>query len=258
MAVIVPGFGEGRAKVRRRSARPAWEGRTSVPVRLLKAATLALIGVVMLYPFVYVIAMSFASARAATRGFALFPTEFSLAAYRTILSGGLVPQALKVSLGITVVGTVLSVVFTIGMAYGLTRTQDVPGARFILYLALLTMLFSAGIIPNYLLVKELGLVDTYTALVLGNMSGFISAFNLVVMRNFFMELPQELLESARIDGASEWQVLRRIVLPLSKAVIAVIALFYGVAYWNDFFTALIYLNDTNKWPIQVVHRAGRA
>jgi putative aldouronate transport system permease protein len=246
---VVPAQAPRRA---RPGGRPGWEGRPSLPIRMLKAAVLTLIGVIMLYPFVYVIAMSFASARAATKGFALFPTEFSLAAYRTILSGGLVPQALKVSVGITLIGTALSVVFTIGMAYGLTRTRDVPGAKFILYLALLTMLFTAGIIPNYLLIKQLGMVDTYTALVLGNMSGFISAFNLVVLRNFFMELPQELLESARIDGASEWQILRQVVLPLSKAVIAVIALFYGVAYWNDFFTALIYLNDTNKWPIQVV------
>lgn len=240
------------ARPRRADARPAWEARPSLPVRLVKAVVLTLIVIVMLYPFVYVIGMSFASARASAEGFVLFPTDFSLAAYRTLLSGGPVLQSLKVSVGITLVGTLLSVVLTIGMAYGLTRTRDVPGARFILYLALLTMLFSAGIIPNYLLVKQLGLIDTYPALILGNMSGFVSAFNLVVMRNFFMELPQDLFDSARIDGASEWQVLCRVVLPLSKAVIAVIALFYGVAYWNDFFTALIYLNDTSKWPVQVV------
>jgi putative aldouronate transport system permease protein len=233
-------------------ARATWEGSPSLAVRVVKAIVLILIGVIMLYPFVYVIAISFASARAATAGFTLFPTEFSLAAYRTLLSGGVVLESLKVSIGITLVGTVLSVVCTVLMAYGLTRTRDVPGARFILYLVLLTMLFSAGIIPNYLLVKELGLIDTYAALVLASLPGFISAFNLVVMRNFFMELPEELLDSARVDGASEWQVLWRVVLPLSKAVIAVIALFYGVAYWNDFFTALIYINDTSKWPVQVV------
>jgi putative aldouronate transport system permease protein len=233
-------------------ARETWEGRPSLAIRLVKAVVLTLIGFIMLYPFVYVIAMSFASARSATAGFSLFPTEFSLAAYRTLLSGGVVAQSLKVSAGVTLVGTVLSVVFTVLMAYGLTRTKDVPGAKFILYLVLLTMLFSAGIIPNYLLVKELGLIDTYAALVLASLPGFISAFNLVVMRNFFMELPQELFDSARVDGAGEWQILWRVVLPLSKAVIAVIALFYGVAYWNDFFTALIYINDTGKWPVQVV------
>jgi ABC-type glycerol-3-phosphate transport system permease component len=237
---------------RRRSNRPAWEGRPSLAVSLVKAVVLLLIAIVMLYPFVYVIGMSFASARAAASGFVLFPTEFSLDAYRTLLSGNAVPQALQVSVGITLAGTALSVVFTVLMAYGLTRTKDVPGARFILYLALLTMLFSAGIIPNFLLIKSLGLIDTYTALILGSTSGFISAFNLVVIRNFFMELPQEVLDAARVDGASEWQVLTKVVLPLSKAVIAVIALFYGVAYWNDFFTAMIYINDTSKWPIQVV------
>jgi putative aldouronate transport system permease protein len=226
-----------------RRGRPVWEGRSSLIVRAGKAVAITLI---------CVIGMSFASARAARSGFALFPTDFSLAAYRTLLSGGPVLQSLKVSIGVTVVGTVLSVVLTVLMGYGLTRTKDVPGSKAILYLVLLTMLFSAGIIPNYLLMKQLSLIDTYAVLIVGSMSGFISAFNLVVVRNFFMELPQELLDSARIDGAGEWQVLMRVVLPLSKAVIAVIALFYGVAYWNDFFTALIYLNDTSKWPVQVV------
>jgi putative aldouronate transport system permease protein len=237
---------------RRESSRPLWMGQPSLPVRLAKLVVLTLIGAVMLYPFIYVIGMSFASAEGANSGLMLFPREFSLAAYRELLSGGPVLQSLKVSVGVTLVGTLLSVVFTVLLAYGLTRTKDVPGAKFILYLVLFTMLFGAGIIPNYLLVKELGLLDSYAALVVANMSGLISAFNLVVMRNFFMELPQDLFDAARIDGASEWQVLWRVVLPLSKAVIAVIALFYGVSYWNDFFTALIYINDTSKWPVQVV------
>jgi ABC-type glycerol-3-phosphate transport system permease component len=111
------------------------------------------------------------------------------------------------------------------------------------------MLFGAGIIPNYLLIKALGMLDTYASLII---PGAISAFNLVVIRNFFMNLPRELLDSARVDGASEWRVLGSIVIPLSKAVIAVIALFYGVGYWNSFFNALLYINDPGKWPVQLV------
>jgi putative aldouronate transport system permease protein len=242
-----------RRRRSRPAGRPPWQQRPSLPLRLVKGVLLAVIAVVMLYPFVYVIAISFSTAEAAARsGPILFPTDFTVAAYELLLDGGLIPQALKVSVGVTVVGTAFSVLFTVLMAYGLSRTKDVPGAKFILYLVLLTMLFSAGIIPNYLVVKQLGLLDSYAGLIVAAYPGFISAFNLVVVRNFFMELPEELLDSARIDGASEWQILRRVVLPLSKAVIAVIALFYGVAYWNDFFTAQIYLNDTSKWPIQLV------
>ncbi len=139
---------------------------------------------------------------------------------------------------------------TVTMAYGLSR-PSVPGSRLVLVLVLGTLLFSAGLIPNYLVVRQLGLIDTYGSLVL---PGAISAFNLVVLRQFFMSLPAELLESARLDGASDLWILLRIVLPLSKPVLAVVALFYGVAHWNDFFAATLYLNDAHKWPIQLVLR----
>jgi putative aldouronate transport system permease protein len=206
---------------------------------VLKAVILAVTVVVMVYPLLYVIVESFTPD----------PTGFSLDAYASVLSGGIVLRAMTVSVGITVVGTLLSVVLTILLAYGLMNTSAVPGGKVILYLVLFTMLFGAGIIPNYLLVKSLGLLDSYASLIL---PGAISAFNMVVLRNFFQGIPRELLESARIDGASDWRILSQIVVPLSKGVIAVVALFYGVAYWNDFFNAMIYLNDTGKWPVQLV------
>jgi ABC-type glycerol-3-phosphate transport system permease component len=118
-----------------------------------------------------------------------------------------------------------------------------------LYIVLFTMLFGAGIIPNYLLVKGLGLLNSYWALIL---PGLISAFNLVVVRNFFQQIPADILEAARIDGAGDLSIFVRIVLPLSKAVIAVIALFYAVGYWNSFFSAMLYIDDAAKWPIQLV------
>jgi putative aldouronate transport system permease protein len=211
-----------------RNRRPIWMGRPSSTTTIVKAVVLSVIVVVMLYPFLYVIASSFASTQALSRGaLRLIPTSFSLDAYAAVLSGSVVTRALMVSIGITTVGTAISVVLTV----------------------LFTMLFGAGIIPNYLLVKNLGLLDSYASLVL---PGAISAFNLVVVRSFFMNIPRDLIDAATIDGASEWKVLSRIVVPLSKSAIAVIALFYGVAYWNDFFNALIYLNDTGKWPVQLV------
>ena len=233
-----------------RSSRPVWMEKPSFWMQALKVAVLAGITLVMLYPFVYVISVSLSNSTIVRRGgLILWPRGITLDAYRTIFSTDVVPRSLLVSIGITLVGTALSVVMTVTLAYGLTRTREVPGSRFVLYVALFTMLFGAGIIPNYLLIKALGMLDTYASLII---PGAISAFNLVVIRNFFMNLPRELLDSARVDGASEWRVLGSIVIPLSKAVIAVIALFYGVGYWNSFFNALLYINDPGKWPVQLV------
>ncbi|WP_152365515.1 carbohydrate ABC transporter permease [Microlunatus speluncae] len=233
------------ARVTEAAAKPEFRPRWNQPTltsTVVKAVVLAVTVVVMIYPFLYVIAQSFAAPPGEGTG-------FSLDAYASVLSGGIVVRALLVSIGVTVVGTLLSVVLTILLAYGLMNTREVPGGRVILYLVLFTMLFGAGIIPNYLLVKELGLLDSYWSLIL---PGAISAFNMVVIRNFFQGIPRELIECARIDGANDWQILSLIMVPLSKGVIAVIALFYGVAYWNDFFSAMIYLNDTAKWPVQLV------
>jgi ABC-type glycerol-3-phosphate transport system permease component len=227
---------------------PAWRTIPSWPIRLLKGVVIAVIFAIMLYPLIYVVLSSFMPASAILEG-SLVPSAWSMQAYRVILEGGLVTRALGVSIGVTLVGTALSVIATTTLAYGLTRTRDVPGARTILYVVLFTMLFGAGIIPNYLLVKDLGLLNSYWSLIL---PGLISAFNMVVVRNFFMQIPRDLFEAARIDGASDLRIFARIVLPLSKAVIAVIGLFYAVGYWNSFFNAMLYINDSSKWPIQLV------
>lgn len=233
---------------RQASGRPPWAEAPSRTTQIAKIVVIVLIAIVMLYPFIYVIMMSFASVHDAESG-TFFPTTFSIQAYKSILEGGVVTRALLVSTGITIVGTTLSMLFTTTLAYGLTRTREVPFAKTTLIMVLCTMLFGAGIIPNYLLVRSLGLLNTYWALII---PGLISAFNMVVVRNFFMELPQEIIESAKLDGASEFQIFLRIVLPLSKSVLAVVALFYAVGYWNSFFNALIYLNNTSMWPVQLV------
>ncbi|MFD9602113.1 carbohydrate ABC transporter permease [Streptomyces sp. NPDC059970] len=226
--------------------RPTRIGQTA------KAIAIVVVVLAVAYPLVGVIGTSFASQTDIIKssGLVLWPDHPTLDAYRTIFTGGVVTRALIVSVGITVLGTLASLLVTVGMAYGLSR-RDVTGSRFILMTALFTMLFNAGIIPNFLLVKGLGLYDTYAALV---MPTLVSAFNLVVLRSFFMNLPEELYDAAKVDGAGDFRILVRIVLPLSKAVLAVISLFYAVTYWNAFFNSLLYLNDSDKWPLPMVLR----
>ena len=233
------------------SGRPPWMEKPSTAASVAKTSLMVVLAVVMLFPFVYVIAVSFSSYRDVVgSGLILFPQHPTLEAYTVIFTGGIVTHALVVSTAVTLIGTLASMVLTVTMAYGLSR-PSVPGSNLVLALVLFTLLFSAGLIPNYLLVKQLGMINSYSALIL---PGAISAFNLVVTRQAFMSIPPELLESARIDGANDLWILLRIVLPLSKPVLAVIALFYGVGYWNEFFSATLYLNDADKWPIQLVLR----
>jgi ABC-type glycerol-3-phosphate transport system permease component len=222
-----------------------------IPVQIARAVFLLLIAFVMLFPFVYIVAVSFSSARdVLAGGLILWPKNPSLDAYKAVLKGGVVSRAMVVSVGLVVVGTAVKMIATIALAYGLSK-RGVPGAKAILFLVLGALLFRPGLIPSYLLVKNLGMINTYQSLIL---PGLIGAFNLIILRNFFMSSPQELIEAARLDGANDWQVLWHVVLPLSKAALAVIALFYGVDIWNAFFNAVMYINDASKWPIQLVLR----
>jgi putative aldouronate transport system permease protein len=232
--------------------RPAWMGRPNPFFIVVRTIVLILCCAVVVVPFVAVVSTSISTQKAITAagGFVLFPTDVSFAAYQAVLSGGVVTRAMIISIGITVVGTLLSLITTIGLAYSLSRPGSLAHKPMLL-LTLFTLLFSPGMIPMYLLVKELGLIDSYASLILPVL---INAFNVIVMRSFFLEIPAELTESAKIDGAGEFRILREIVTPLSKAVIAVIGLFYAVSYWNSFFSALLYMNSTDKWPLQLVLR----
>jgi putative aldouronate transport system permease protein len=232
--------------------RPAWMGEPTLAGRFAKTIVLTIVTFLVVYPFITIIATSLGSEREITRsgGLILFwPSEPTLDAYRTILAGGVVARALWVSTGITIVGTLMSLTATVCMAYALSRPMF--GRSFVVRMTLFTLFFAPGIIPNYLVVRELGLLNSYGALIFPVL---INAFNLLVMRQFFMGIPGELIDAARIDGAGELQILFRVVLPLSKAVIAVIGLFYAVAYWNAFFNAVLYLSDSAKWPLQIVVR----
>ncbi len=233
-------------------AAPFWRERASIRSQIIKAAVLLAVVIVMLFPFVYVLSVSLSSERDLQgANVALIPLHPTLLAYRTILQGGVVINALVISMSVTVIGTVACMVMTTTLAYGLSRTSDVPGTRLVLFLVLGTLLFNAGIIPNYLLVRYLGMLNTYQSLIV---PGLISAFNLVVVRQFFMNIPMDLIDAAMMDGANPFQIFWQIILPLSKAVLAVVALFYGVALWSDYFHPLLYLNNTAMWPIPLVLR----
>ncbi|MEV0288131.1 MULTISPECIES: carbohydrate ABC transporter permease [unclassified Kribbella] len=234
------------------TTRAVWEEEPTVVGRVGKPVVLALIALAVAFPLYVVVVTSLSSTEAVTRagGLVVVPRDLTIAAYVQLLSGGVVTRALVISVLITVIGTAFSLWVTVLAAYGLSR----PGSLFhrpLLFVVLLTFLFGPGIIPSYLLVNSLGLIDSYASLILPTA---VSAFNLIVMRAFFMAIPAELIDSARIDGAGEFAILRRIVMPLSKAVVAVVGLFYAVGYWNAFFNALLYLNDNNKWPLQMVLR----
>jgi multiple sugar transport system permease protein/putative aldouronate transport system permease protein len=182
-------------------------------------------------------------------GLVLWPHGLTVSAYSLIFGGGVVARALIISLVITAAGTAFSMLVTILAAYGLSRAGSF-GHRTILWIMLLTMFFNGGVIPLFLVVSALGGYDQYWALIVPSA---VSVFNIIVMRSFFANIASDLIESARIDGASEWKILWRIVLPTSKAVIAVIALFYAVGYWNSWFNILLFLPaDSAKWPLQMV------
>ncbi|MFK7693287.1 carbohydrate ABC transporter permease [Paenibacillus sp. HJGM_3] len=212
---------------------------------------LGLVGLICVLPFLYVVGGSFASdAELTQRAVFLIPEAFTLSAYKFIFSTDTILRSIWVSIYVTVVGTVVNLFFTLTMAYALAR-RGLMGRTTILNLVVFTIVFSGGMIPTYLVVRELHLLDTYWALML---PGAISAFNMIIVKNFFQELPAELEEAARIDGCTDLGLLWRIVLPLSKPVIATFALFYAVGHWNNFFAALLYINDPSKWPLQVMLR----
>jgi putative aldouronate transport system permease protein len=228
-----------------------WKEPLPPALKLAKAILLFIVVAMVVVPFLSVLATSLASDVdvLTSGGFVLLPMHPTLDAYATVFGDGIAIHALWVSIGITVVGSFVSVALTTMMAYGLARSGR--GIRIVVYLVLFTLLFTPGIIPSYLMVKQLGLLGSYASLIL---PVAINPFNLIVMRQFFMEIPSELMDSARIDGAGELRVLWSIVLPLSKPVIAVIGLFYAVSYWNQFFNALLYLNDNSEWPLQLIVR----
>lgn len=205
---------------------------------------IALFTLACVIPLWYVIVSSFSK----TSGFWI--KDFTLDGYRYIFSTSTLMRSLGNTFYITIVGTVVKLLATSLMAYALAE-PSVPGRKLILNMVIFTMLFGGGMIPTYFVVKSTGLMNTLWSLVI---PGLISPFNLIVMKNFFQNIPPDLRESARIDGCHELVLLFKIVLPLSTASLATFGLFYAVGLWNTYMSAMLYIPDNTKWPIQALLR----
>jgi putative aldouronate transport system permease protein len=212
------------------------------------------LSLVFLIPVWMVFATSFMSEGESIRrgaSYVLLPHALDLAAYKLLfLKGSVVISGYKITLFRVIVGTLLNLLCTVTFAYGLAR-RTLPGRNLIVTLVFFTMIFSGGLIPSYLLMNALHLKNSIWVLVL---PGLISTWNMFIMRNFLMTIPEELEESAIIDGGNAAAILLRIILPLSLPAIATIGLFYAVGHWNEWFSASIYINDVHKQPIQVLLR----
>lgn len=226
--------------------------RPKAPTQVAKAIVLIVIVLLVVLPFISIFMTSLATQKqiAEDGGLVIIPTNPTLGAYADIFQGGVVTRAIVITVFVTVLGTLASLAVSVALAYALSR-REVFGSRPVLLFVLATLFFAPGIIPVYLMVSQLDLINQYASLVLPIL---VQTFNVVVLRAFFMEMPGELIDSARIDGAGDLTILVRIVLPLSKGVLAVIGLFYAVGYWNAWFQALLYLNNTAMWPLQLILR----
>jgi putative aldouronate transport system permease protein len=180
----------------------------------------------------------------------LLPQHLDFSAYKYLVNDGKVVSGFFVSLFVTIVGTLFSMAVTIPAAYALTK-KTLPGRSIIMNMIIFTMFFSGGLVPLFLTIKNLGFTDSIFVMIIPTA---INTFNLILMKNFFKELPQSLEESAKIDGARNFTVLIRIVLPISKPIIAAISLFYAVDRWNEWYYGMLFINDSKKFPLQLVLR----
>jgi len=213
--------------------------------------TMLVVLLITLYPILYVFAASLSSASANDRGIvSIFPREFTLESYKMIWKAKTVPYSFLNSVIYTSVGTFLDLFFTGSLAYAISR-RKLALRKFYTAIILFSMYFSGGLIPSFLLVRNLHMYNSMWALII---PGLIGTTNLIIMRTFFQSIPQELEESANLDGANDFVIFFKIVLPLSKAAVCTIGLYYAVGHWNSWFSAMIYLKDTSKYPLQMILR----
>lgn len=237
------------------SAGPVGQNSTpgSIAFNIFNYLFVTLVAITTILPFIYLIGASFATEyEIATRPMFFIPRDVSLGAYQYIFSSNKILRGFGNSLLITVAGTAINLFFTVTMAYALSKTR-LRGRNFFLNMVIFSMFFSGGMIPGYIIVANvLGLKNTYWSVLL---PGAISAYNLMIVKNFFQGIPQELEESASIDGCTDLGILWKIVLPLSLPVLATFGLFYAVGHWNAYFGAMIYMTGAKeKWPLQVLLR----
>lgn len=212
---------------------------------------LTLVCLAMVYPFLNVASVSFSSYNAyVNHPMMVWPHQFTVGAYKEIMKSAILWRSYINTIVITVSGVGIGIFLYILTAYPLSK-KVLKGRRTLMLLIIFTMLFNGGLIPNYYLMRSLGFLDSLAALVL---PALLTGFNLILMKNFFESLPEELEEAARIDGASDPYILFRIVVPLSKPIIATLCLFAAVGYWNNFFNAIVYIRSNTKWPLMLYLR----
>lgn len=216
-------------------------------------ALLVIIAVISVFPLLFVVSVSLTPYGEVLKngGFVVIPHSITFEAYNTLFGMRQIPKAFGVTVFVTVVGTFINLVLSTLMAYPLSR-KKLKGRSFFLFYVVFTMLFNGGLIPTYLIVQATGLLNTVWAMIVPTA---IATFNLLIMKTFFENLPEEIFESARIDGASETRVLFNIVVPLSIPSMMTVGLFYMVTHWNTFFLAVFYITDQDLNPLQVVVRA---
>ncbi|WP_440446608.1 carbohydrate ABC transporter permease [Paenibacillus elgii] len=225
------------------SASPAGRAFTA-----LNYAFFVLLGLTTMFPFLNLIAKSLSSEEAVVSGrVTLLPVDWQIGTYRYVMSQSLFLASFQVSVFVTVAGTLLALFMTTLAAYPLSKPR-LRGRKWFILMYIFTMLFSGGLIPTYLLMQSLQLIDKLPVLFLPAM---ISVYNMLIIKNYFESLPDSLEESAKLDGAGNLTILWRITLPLSLPVLATIALFYAVAFWNDYFASLIYINTPENKPLQL-------
>ena len=220
-------------------------------VQVIIYIIIGLFAVTTVLPFLYVVAGSFATERELTeRAFFVIPRELSLNAYKYIIGTGDVFKGLRNSVIVTVVGTAINMFVTTTFAYPLSRSY-LRGRNFFINMVIITMLFSGGMIPSYLVVTSLNLTNTFWALWL---PGAMSAYNMIIVKNYFQGIPRELEEAAKVDGCSDLGIFLRIILPLAKPTIASVSLFYAVGHWNSYFSAMLYISDKSMEVVQIILR----
>ncbi|MBR4441698.1 MAG: carbohydrate ABC transporter permease [Clostridia bacterium] len=213
---------------------------------------ITLFTITVLYPILFVIASSFSSGEAVSSGkVLLWPVDFSLDGYRAVLKNKNIGMGYINTIEYTVVGTAVNLAITMLCAYPMSR-RDMPLRKTLTFIFCFTMYFGGGLIPSYLLNKNLGLINTFWVMII---PGAMSVYNMIIARtSISTNIPNELLEAATLDGCSDFGFFVRIVLPLSKAIMAVLTLYYAVGHWNNYFSAMIYLNDRDKQPLQIILR----
>ena len=218
---------------------------------ILNTIIMLLIGLIMLYPFWYILVGSVSSVEHIYSGrFLLWPDEFRTDAYTFMLKNKNVAASFLNSLFVTSIGTIITMTLSYMGAYVLSK-RYLPARKILTIFLVFTMLFSGGLIPLYLLVNKIGLINRIWALILPTC---LSTYYIIIMRNFLMTIPETLEEAAEIDGAGQLKIMMRIYLPLSAPILATVILFYAVGYWNSFFYATIFLNDSQYWTLQVLLR----